>query len=138
VAADDRADEVTAAMLAQLLEQKGFTTLAFSSSGPSPNEVLALIEPGHNDVVCISALPPYAFAPARAVCKQIRERYPKLKVMVCAWGFTGDAQKAKARFERTQPDRVSTSLAQAVEHVEELLGRKPEAVASENAVSALP
>jgi predicted PurR-regulated permease PerM len=138
VAADDRADEVTAAMLAQLLEQKGFTTLAFPSSGPSPNEVLALIEPGHNDVVCISALPPYAFAPARAVCKQIRERYPKLKVMVCAWGFTGDAQKAKARFERTQPDRVSTSLAQAVEHVEELLGRKPEAVASENAVSALP
>jgi len=58
--------------------------------------------------------------------------------MVCAWGFTGDAQKAKARFERTQPDRVSTSLAQAVEHVEELLGRKPEAVALENAVSALP
>jgi len=72
VAADDRADEITAAMLAQLLEQKGFTTLAFSSSGPSPNEVLALLEPGHNDVVCISALPPYAFAPARAMCKQIR------------------------------------------------------------------
>jgi hypothetical protein len=96
--------------------------------------VLAVIEPRENDVVCISALPPYAFAPARAMCKQIRERFPKLKVMVCAWGFTGDAQKAKARFERTQPDRLSTSLAQAVEHVEELLGPKTEGVAGENGI----
>jgi hypothetical protein len=86
-------------------------------------------------VVCISTLPPYAFAPARAMCKQIRERFPKLKVMVCAWGFTGDVQKAKARFERTQPARLSTSLAQAVEHVEELLGGTPEAVALEKTVS---
>jgi hypothetical protein len=60
------------------------------------------------------------------MCKQIRERFPKLKVMVCVWGFAGDAQKAKARFERTQPDRLSTSLAQAVEHVEELLGPRME------------
>jgi hypothetical protein len=134
--AHDRADEVTAAMLAQLLEQRGFTTLSFSSGGPSANEVLALIEPRQNDVVCISALPPYAFAPARAMCKQIRERFPKLKVMVCAWGFTGDAQKAKARFERTQPDRLSTSLAEAVEHVEELLGGTPEALAQGQTVAS--
>lgn len=126
LSAHDRADEVTAAMLAQLLEQKGFATLSFPSDGPSPNELLALIETRQSDVVCISALPPYAFAPAQAMCKQIRERFPKLKVMVCVWGFAGDAQKAKARFERTQPDRLSTSLAQAVEHVEELLGPRME------------
>jgi hypothetical protein len=79
------------------------------------------------DVVCISALPPYAFAPARAMCKQIRELSPKLKVVVCVWGFSGDTQKAMARFERTQPDRLSTSLAEAVEHVQELVLPKPEA-----------
>ena len=125
--AHDRADEITAAMLAQLLEQKGFATLSFPFVGPSPNEWLALIEAGRSDVVCISALPPYAFAPARAMCKQIRERFPKLKVVVCVWGFSGDTQKAKARFERTQPDRLSTSLAEAVEHVQELVRPKPEA-----------
>jgi predicted PurR-regulated permease PerM len=125
--AHDRADEVMAAMLAQLLEQKGFTTLSFPLVGPSPNEVLAAIEAGRSDVVCISALPPYAFAPARAMCKQIRERFPKLKVVVCVWGFSGDTQKAMARFERTQPDRLSTSLAETVEHVQELLTSKPEA-----------
>jgi hypothetical protein len=127
--AHDRADEITAAMLAQILEQKGFSTLSFPVVGSSLNEVLAMIEAGHGDVICISALPPYAFAPARAMCKQIRERFPKLKVMVCVWGFSGDAQKAITRFERTQPDRLSTSLAEAVEYIQELVRPKPEEAA---------
>jgi hypothetical protein len=84
-----------------------------------------LIEAGHSDVVCISALPPYAFAPARAMCKQIRERFPKLKVVVCVWGFSGDTEKAKARFERNQPDRLCTSLADAVEQVQALVRPEP-------------
>jgi hypothetical protein len=125
--AHDQADEITAAMLAQILEQKGFAALAFPCVGPSPNEVLRVIEARRSDVVCISALPPYAFAPARAMCKQIREQFPRLKVVVCVWGFSGDTQKAMARFERTQPDRLSTSLAEAVEHVQELVRPKPDA-----------
>jgi len=127
--AHDRADEITAAMLAQILEQEGFATLSFPVVGSSLNEVLALIEAGRSDVVCISALPPYAFAPARAMCKQIRERFPKLKVVVCVWGFSGDVQKAITRFERTQPDRLSTSLAETVKHILELVGPKPEPAA---------
>ena len=122
----DRADEIMAAMLAQILEQKGFATLSFPL-GPSPNECLASIESGPGDIVCISALPPYAFAPARAMCRQLRERFPKLKVVICVWGFSGDTRKAMARFDRTQPDRLSTSLAEAVEHVQELVLPKPEA-----------
>ncbi len=125
----DRADETTAAMLAQILEQKGFATVSFPLLGPSLNECVASMESGPGDVVCISALPPNAFAPARAMCRQIRERFPKLKVVVCVWGFSGDTVKAMARFERTQPDRLSTSLAEAVEHVQELASPKPEAVA---------
>jgi predicted PurR-regulated permease PerM len=130
LAAHDRADEVTAAMLAQLLERKGFATLSFPMAATSPHEWFALIEAGRSDVVCISALPPYAFAPARAVCKQIRERFPKLKVVVCVWGFSGDTEKAKVRFERSQPDGLCTSLAGALENVQELVRPKP--------VAALP
>ena len=94
--AHDRADEVAAATLAQLLEQKGFATLSFPMVGSSLNEALALIEAGRSDVVCV-------------------------------WGLSGDTLKAMTRFERTQPDRLSTSLAEAVAHVQELVRPKPEA-----------
>ena len=124
----DRADEITAAMLAQMLEQRGFATMCFPL-GSSLNECLASIGSDSGDVVCISALPPYAFAPARAICKQIREGFPKLKVLVCVWGFNGETGKAVARFDRTQPHRLSTSLADAVEQVQELVNPKPEAAA---------
>jgi predicted PurR-regulated permease PerM len=122
----DRADEISGAMLAQILEQRGFATLSFPL-GSSLNECLESLGSDSGEVVCISALPPYAFTPARAMCKQIRERFPKLKVVVCIWGFGGDTRKAMARFDRTQPDRLSTSIAEAVENVQELVRPQPEA-----------
>jgi hypothetical protein len=124
VPANDRADEVSAAMLAQLLEQAGHVALSLPIALAAPAELLALLEKRQDDVVCISALPPYAFPPSRTLCKLIRERFPKLRLVVGVWGFSGDTEKAKARFERTQPDRLLTSLAQAVEQIQELLRPK--------------
>ena len=85
---------------------------------------MALIERRQDDVVCISALPRYAFQPARTMCKVIRERFPKLKIVAGVWAFSGDAEKAKARFERTRPDRLLTSMAQAIEQIQELIRPK--------------
>jgi hypothetical protein len=87
-------------------------------------ENLALLQLKQEDVICISALPPYAFQPARTMCKLIRERFPKLRVVIGIWGFTGDIEKAKVRFERPQPDRLLTSLAQAVEQIQEMIRPK--------------
>src|SRR5580658_2943806 len=50
VPAHDRADEITAAMLAQLLEQKGFAVLSFPVAGASPHDWMPLIEPSESDV----------------------------------------------------------------------------------------
>ena len=122
--ANDRADEVTAAMLAQLLEQAGHAALCLPVAHASLLEMLALLDTRKDDVICISSLPPYAFSPARAMCKLVRERFPKPKLVVGVWGFSGDTEKAKARFERTQPDRLLTSLAQAVELIPELIRSK--------------
>jgi predicted PurR-regulated permease PerM len=125
--AHDRADEITASMLAQLLEKMRFAAMAFPLGASSPTEWMALLEVEESDVVCISALPPYAFAPARAMCRQIRERFPELKMVVCVWGFGGDANKAKARFDRTPPDYLCTSLAEALGKIQELTGPQPPA-----------
>jgi predicted PurR-regulated permease PerM len=119
--ANDRADEVTAAMLAQILEQAGHAALSLPIAHASLAEMLALLQIRPDDVICICALPPYAFTPARTMCKLIRERFPKVKLVVGVWGFSGDTEKAKARFERTQPDRLLTTLAQAIEQIQELI-----------------
>ena len=119
--ANDRADEVTAAMLAQLLEQAGHAALCLPVAHASLLEMLTLLQTKPDDVICISSLPPYAFSSARAMCKLVRERFPKPKLVVGVWGFSGDTEKAKARFERTQPDRLLTSMAQAIEQIQGLI-----------------
>ena len=122
--ANDRADEVTAAMLAQLLERAGHAALCLPVAHASLLEMLALLQTRPDDVICISSLPPYAFSSARAMCKLVRERFPKPKLVVGVWGFSGDTEKAKARFERAQPDRLLTSMAQAIEQIQELIRPK--------------
>jgi hypothetical protein len=56
--------------------------------------------------------------------------------VVCVWGFGGDLHKAMTRFERTQPDRLSTSLAEALTHVQELVHPNPEAAPTNTDESA--
>ncbi len=64
VPAHDQADEVAAAMLAQLLEQQGDVALSFLV-GTDFSDTMALVEPGPQDLICISALPPYRFSRLR-------------------------------------------------------------------------
>jgi hypothetical protein len=116
IPAHDQADEIAAAMLAQLLEQRGCIALSFPV-GPELEEMLQLVEPGGNDLICISALQPYAFAPARSACRRLRARFPKIRILVGVWGFGGDTKKALARFERSSPDRLFVSFAQVIDYI---------------------
>jgi hypothetical protein len=99
IPAHDQADEIAAAMLAQLLEQRGAIALSFPGTAEL-EEMLQLVEPGANDLICISALQPYAFAPARSVCRRLRSHFPTIRIIVGIWGFGGDQKKALLRFER--------------------------------------
>jgi predicted PurR-regulated permease PerM len=114
--AHDQADEITAAMLAQLLEQRGCIALSFPR-GAEWEDMLEVVEPGPDDVICISALPPYSFAPARNACRRIRSHFPGVRLIVAVWGFGGESKKAMARFDRTPPDQLCTSFDQVLEHI---------------------
>ncbi|HWE49518.1 MAG TPA: AI-2E family transporter [Bryobacteraceae bacterium] len=116
VPAHDQADEIAAAMLAQLLEHEGFIALSFPI-GENLEDVLELMQPGESDLICVSALPPFAFSPARSVCRRIRARFPKLKLVAGMWGFSGESKKAMARFDRTPPDFLFTNFAQVLDYI---------------------
>jgi hypothetical protein len=112
--ASDEADEITAAMLAQLLEQAGHAALSFPFDSQLQNTV-EFVKPDHKDLFCISALPPFAFSHAKVLCHQLRGRFPNTRVIVGVWGFSGDTEKALHRFQPSFPDKLVTSLADAIE-----------------------
>jgi predicted PurR-regulated permease PerM len=116
--ANDQADEITSSMLAQLLERAGHAVLSLPVGSPF-EEILTHLPPEPGDVVCISALPPFAFAQSHALCQRVRMQLPDTKIVAGIWGYTGDLDKARERFGSTQPDRVLASLAQAVEQITE-------------------
>jgi len=116
IPAHDAADEIAAAMLAQLLEQRGGVALSFPG-GAAVEEMLDLVVPHAHDLICISALLPYAFVPARAVCRRIRAHFPGIRLIVGIWGFGGDPNKAMARFDHTPPDHIFTTFEQVIEYI---------------------
>jgi len=118
LAANDQADEITSSMLSQLLEREGHGVLSLPV-GSAFEEILTHLPPEPQDVVCISALPPFAFAQSQALCQRIRMHLPRIKILAGIWGFAGDLDKAKERFGSTRPDRVVASLAQAVQQISE-------------------
>jgi hypothetical protein len=103
-------------MLAQLLEQAGCAAVAFPMD-PELQHLVELVQPSELDVFCIAALPPFAFAQARTLSQQLQIRFPKTRIVVCVWGFTGDTERSVQRFQPSPPDKLVTSLAEAVRFV---------------------
>jgi hypothetical protein len=114
--ASDEADEITAAMLAQLLQAEGIPAIAFPV-GTGMYETFTLLQPQADDVICLSALPPFAFAQARIQAQQLRLKFPGCKLLIGVWGFAGDVTKALDRFEHSRPDGLTVSLTDAVDRL---------------------
>jgi predicted PurR-regulated permease PerM len=118
LAANDRADEITSSMLAQLLERAGHGVLSLPAGSPI-EEIVQHLPPEPQDVICISALPPFAFAQAATLCQIVRLHLPEVKVLAGIWGCSGDLEKSRERFGTARPDAVVATLAQAVAQISE-------------------
>lgn len=108
----DNADEVIAIMLAQLMERAGHSTRAISLG--SLDGMLAEVSRTGLDVVCLSALPPYAMSHARRVYRRLRAQEPELKIIIGLWNYGGDTVKAANEISGGEQDRACTTLAQVV------------------------
>jgi hypothetical protein len=112
-----------------LLERSGHGVISLPVES-SLEEILQLFTPEPQDVICISALPPFAFAQAASLCQRVRLHLPEIRVLAGIWGFTGEMNKAQERFGSTRPDAIVATLAQAVEQIGEWRGRMEGAVGS--------
>jgi hypothetical protein len=112
IPARDEADEIVGIMLAQLLERAGYQAQSISIGTTA--EMLSQIKEVAPDIVCISALPPFALLHARDLYKRVCANVPNAKVIVGLWKFSGDPTKAAARFNIVGDDKLAMTLAQTV------------------------
>ncbi len=113
IPARDEADEIVGIMLSQLLERAGYHAQAIPIGTTA--EMLAQVKEAAPDIVCISALPPFALLlHARVLYKRVRSHVPNAKIIVGLWKFSGDPIKAAARFNIVGDDKLAITLAQAV------------------------
>jgi predicted PurR-regulated permease PerM len=113
VAVRDDSDEIVATMLAQMLRRAGYAAKTI----PPGNEdhVLAEIFSGRPDVVCLSALPPYAMSYARTLYEAVHSRQSELEIVIGLWNHSGDLAKAAKVITGEQSISICTTLAEAVQ-----------------------
>ena len=61
-------------------------------------------------LICISALPPGGLAHTRYLCKRLRARLPKVKIVVGRWGLESNVEQNKEQLREAGVDEVETTL----------------------------
>jgi predicted PurR-regulated permease PerM len=110
--ARDEADEIVGIMLAQLLVRAGYQSQAIPIG--TTLEMLAQLKESRADIVCISALPPFALLHARELYRKIRAQMPNVKIIIGMWKFAGDPIKAATRLHIDGNDKLALTLAQTI------------------------
>ncbi|HEV7137769.1 MAG TPA: hypothetical protein VGN43_14115, partial [Steroidobacteraceae bacterium] len=118
VAAEDQADGIVATLLAAVLLNRGIGARV-ASLERLEEELETGLASGLQAVV-VSALPPEAVPPARAVVKRIRARASGLAVVVGLWGLDRDLERAGQRLESAGVTLLETRVGNCVEAIERL------------------
>ena len=120
-------DEISAAMLAQLLETSGQPTITVP--GGLRLDHLAHLSPMESDLLVVSAGAPFAFVKTRTLIGQLKRRFPNTKVALGLWGYTRDPKRLLDRFHSSQPDQTCFTLQSALDSISGVdAEQKPETV----------
>jgi predicted PurR-regulated permease PerM len=112
IPARDEADEIVGTMLVQLLQRAKYDAEALPAATVST--MLERVEQFRPDTICVSALSPFPVMQAKSLCKQIRRRWPAVKLVLGLWEFPGGIEKAEERVGFGCTDMIGTTVAQVV------------------------
>jgi predicted PurR-regulated permease PerM len=120
ISASDQADELTTHMLVQLMERANHQTIHLPAASVS-GEILDTLAHESNTVIFISALPPFAFSQARAICHRVRAHLPNNRIIIGLWNIPDDPEQTPdltiERFGNGKPNVIVNSLAKALQQV---------------------
>jgi hypothetical protein len=69
------------------------------------------------DVVCISALPPFALVNAKSVYNKLRAHAPRLKILIGLWNYPGNVERIAARLQLAEGSRMAITLSEVVDEL---------------------
>jgi hypothetical protein len=115
VPARDAADEIVAAMLCQLLTRAGYAATCIPLGKPA--EMILKSVQSAPDIVCISALPPYAVAHAKSLYAKLCAQLPPTGVLLGVWNYPGDLDRLAARIGLSDDHTIATTLNQALSEI---------------------
>lgn len=115
IPARDDADEIVATMLRQLLERAGYTAECIALARTSTMVTQAV--QAAPDVICISALPPYALSHAKTLYSHLRAQLPEKDILLGIWNYPGDLERLATRVGVAEHHRVAVSLKQALSEI---------------------
>ena len=110
--ARDDADEIVGIMLAQLLERAGYSATAIPIG--SVDGMLAEVARTQPEIVCLSALPPYAISHARGIYRRLRAQQPNIKIIIGLWNYAEDPVKAASEISGGEQHLICTTLGQII------------------------
>jgi predicted PurR-regulated permease PerM len=114
--ARDEADRLALEMLRQLLDparwEMEITAVEMLSA-----ELVTLVAEKEPAILCIGALPPGGLAHTRYLCKRLRARFPKMKIVVGRWGLKGKVEENQEQLRSAGADQVETTLLETRNHL---------------------
>ena len=111
LSANNRADEIAGSMFAKVLALRGVTVRILTTND------LKDLAVGQVKIVCISSVPPTGLRRARSACKQIRSRFPQMKLIIGLWGPPDNSTESRQGLSACNPDCVATSFDEAIRAV---------------------
>jgi predicted PurR-regulated permease PerM len=119
IPAEDQGDAIVAKLLAAVLINQGIATRVVTPDVVGV-EIAAASGAAGLEAVVVSAMPPEAIQPARALVKRIRAQAEGLPVIVGLWGQESDLQRATQRLESAGMSLLATRVGGCVEEIERL------------------
>ncbi len=120
VPAKDDIDELAAKILARAMEHNGIST-RLQAATSLPSECAELVMQEHIEVICISAVPPAAFIPARQLSRRLSTGCAGIKCIVGVWSPTAQPNDLQSRMSTASDAVVVTTMQDAVDKIQTLL-----------------
>ena len=127
VPADDKADAVIAKLLVAALLEQGIDA-AYRDVESMEQDIRAARDDRHLRAIVISALPPHAVSPARAVARRVGLTWvpdapagavsPTAPTIVGLWNDSGDMERARERLEPAGATHIVTSFADCLQTIQ--------------------